>query len=154
MRKSHLTLAVAALGLVAALVYGPPAVQTWQQSARAKKEREWTQKTVQQLQQASSPSPDVGRGTNGPYWITEDYLIFSNGWAAYKIHSIHANDGMGDIALLRGSDGVLYWSQFHFCGGIISDFRDSLNLRESGRPENLKDFLEKYATSWRPLSGS
>ncbi|HWI57304.1 MAG TPA: hypothetical protein VNZ22_08760 [Bacillota bacterium] len=154
MRKIHLIQVVAALVLVAALFYGPPVLEKWRLSTREKKEQEWIQKAVRQLEQAPSPSRELGRGTDSLAWITSNYLIFSNGWAAYKMHSFHANDGMGDIALLRGPDGVLYSSRFHFCGGIISDFRDPANTAEKSRPKDLKDFLQNYATSWRPFSGS
>jgi hypothetical protein len=138
---------------VAVLIYGPIGWQAWQETHKAKRQRGWIEQSFQQLQAQPPPSLILLRPTNRFYWITGEYLIFSNGWAAYKMHSVHANDGMDDLGLMRSSSGNFYFSHFHFCGGFNSDFRDLQNLAEKGCPRDVQDFLKNYATSWVPFSG-
>ena len=147
-------LGAAVLALIAALVYGPPALQRRREAITAEKEREWTQRAAQELGETPPPPAELGLGTNNLAWITQGYLVFSNGWAAFKMHSLHSEDGMRDMALLRGADGALYYSHFHFCCGMTDDFKDPMQSPNIPRPKDLKEFLEKYATSWRPYSGS
>jgi hypothetical protein len=78
-------------------------------------------------------------------WILPDYLIFSNGWAAYRIHTIHDGKDVGDTTVLRTSDGNYYLSHLHFCVGIIEDMEASLSLNKSSPPPaDAKDFIEHF----------
>ena len=75
------------------------------------------------------------------HWATPDYLVFSNGWAAYAMHSWHDNDGMDDIALLRTSDGPFYLSKHHLCCGITSDLL--MPGGDNPQPADARDFIER-----------
>jgi hypothetical protein len=147
MRTNYLVITAAGLGLIIAL-FAPSALMKRREALRQKKEHDWMQTAIHQLSRTPPPSPDLGWGTNTLDWITPDYLVFSNGWAVYKMHWFHENDGMRDMAFLRGPDGALYFTRRHFCGGGLEPGKNKV------RPRDLKEFLEKYDTSWRPYPGS
>lgn len=153
---SRYNLLFAALGLcaVAGLIYGPLAWRERQEVARAKREHDWTQAAFAALQHVHPPPAERLQSAENAQWLGSDYLVFSNGWAAYKLHSWHANDGMGDIALMKTSDGPVYFSDFHFCGGITTDMELQPNGEIKTRPRDAKDFLKHYANrqSWRNFS--
>jgi hypothetical protein len=56
------------------------------------------------------------------------------------MHSLHDNDGMDDIALLRTSDGPLYLSRCHLCCGITSELLTPEG--ELPQPADARDFVE------------
>jgi len=70
-----------------------------------------------------------------------DYFLFTNGWATYDLHSVHAMDGLGDLAMLRLSDGRLYFSKLHYCMGI-TDMMQPSGPEQSTQPANADDFLK------------
>ena len=76
------------------------------------------------------------------------YLVFSNGWAAYQLHTMHGCDGGGDVALLRTSDGSLYMSHMHFCAGIAEEIQSSPDTNTL-RPADISDFLIHHAVAQR-----
>jgi hypothetical protein len=109
------------------------------------RQREWIWDAAQELTQATPPAPSTDRDGRGPSWIVPGFLTFSNGWAAYKVHTLHDGEDIGDTTVLRTSDGALYLSKTHFCTGI----RDLMLPRDdpghTPRPADMKDFIERYA---------
>jgi len=147
MRANALSTAVPALLLVVALLL----TWTWLHWDRfsAVAQRQWILQAVQELSQMLPPSPALERNTDksGSYtwWSRPDYLIFSNGWAAYKIHTVHDGEKVGDIAVLRASDGALYYSNEHYCVGITEWMEPHPSLEaQSPAPSDLRDFLAHY----------
>lgn len=99
---------------------------------------------------AATNAPPVSTNAAAPEWITGTHVVFSNGWAAYRVHSVHDSDGLADMALLRGSDGRLFFSTKHFCSGNISMELTDSNLPA---PADLEEFLRKRAArqEWQPF---
>lgn len=130
------------------------AIARWQESVRIHKTNEWIRNTIQELAQTGPPSDDPGKTAPRHSWITRDYLIFSNGWAAFKIHTTHQRDGIGNIAILRLADNRYYSSKLHYCSGLGS----SLTLPHpdgiSPRPADAPDFLDNIGKrqQWNLLS--
>ena len=146
---------IVALCILAVFLLGKTALRKWQEreSVRVEKERGWIRQAVQRLEQAGPPPKDLGQSPPYAPWVVPGYFVFSNGWAAYDLHSFHASDGMGDIALLRLSDGRLYTSKMHFCGGI-TDMMQPSGSEQLPRPADAKDFFENCGRfqQWNLLS--
>jgi hypothetical protein len=88
--------------------------------------------------------------------VLPGFLIFSNGWAAYKIHTIHDGEDIGDTTVLRTSEGALYLSHTHFCTGITEMMRPRPHSEDSpASPSDAKDFFEGYGKwqGWNLFSG-
>jgi hypothetical protein len=143
MPRRSLIFAILALGVLAGLLMGRSPWRRWRESVQIKSEVEWIQKATRQLQQVGTPPIEVIQGAVTGRWATEKWLIFTNGWAGYAMHSWHENDGMDDIALLRTSEGSFYLSRCHLCCGITSELRPSDG--ETTRPADAKDFIERRA---------
>lgn len=94
----------------------------------------WLRKTAVELHACGPPPPEARASLAPGRWANERYLIFSNDWASFAYNTFHDSERLGDIALLRGADGSLYVSHYHFCTGLP----DPPN---APRPANLADFL-------------
>lgn len=70
-------------------------------------------------------------------WAGHGYLVFTNGWASFAFNTFHESTKIGDIALLRTSDGAYYISHYHFCMGE-SEFNDV------PMPMNFSQFLGTF----------
>ena len=107
-------------------------------------QRRWIQQTVQELAQKASPpfglKQCAGDSSENTWWRLPGYLIFSNGWAAYKINTIHNSSKVGDVAVLKTSDGAYYYCHSHFCTGI-SEWMDTGPYSIGPAPADAKDFL-------------
>ncbi len=152
MRRSALKIGVVTLGAVLAVLLILPLLH--QGSYRVNAERQWILQTVQELLQTAPPSFPPSSGTNtsrkDPWWAHPNYLIFSNGWAAYKIHTIHDSDDVGDITVLRSSGGAFYCSREHYCVGITEWMEPSPHADEQiAAPSDLADFLQHYGRAQR-----
>jgi len=77
------------------------------------------------------------------------YMLFTDGWAVFVAHTFHDSERIGDVALLRASDGTLYISHFHFCVGVTE-------YVGSPRPQNIQGFLQKYKDihGWKRIPNS
>ena len=150
MNKRAVILTCSTLIFLATAVFGTRVVRSWQKSANAKRTQGWLQTAINELKSRSAPSNEAILEANTNGWVTSNHLIFSNDWATYKIHTFHESDDLGDINLLRGPDGTLYLSHFHFCVGIYGEIP-----AEDGRPKDFKEFLAHYGTqqNWKLLEG-
>lgn len=108
-------------------------------SVKVQKQREWICRTVARLRKAEPPAADLAQSSSETPWITSGYLIFSNGWAAYKVHTHHDDRLIGDIALLRLADGRIYSSRHHYCSSIRR-----LMTRVDGNPPQPHDFEDFF----------
>jgi len=71
--------------------------------------------------------------------------MFSNGWAAYKIHTSHQGEEIGDTTVLRTSEGALYVSHAHFCTGITEWMQPRPNPDDPHPPPSgAKEFFQHY----------
>lgn len=122
-------------------------------------QRQWMLAAVQELSQVPPPSlelkPSKSRPWESTWWGRPNYLVFSNGWAAYKIHTIHDNPKVGDIAVLRTSGGAFYYSSEHYCVGICEWMEPQPRVEEGcPAPSDSNDFLEHYGKwqHWKPFA--
>ena len=152
--RSFRRFVITALVLAVALPVGL-AIARWRESVRIHKTNEWIRNTIQELAKTGPPSDDPGKTMPSPSWITRDHLIFSNGWAAYKIHTVHHGKEVGDIAILRLADNRYYSSKLHYCsGGLSSLLPRSDPDGIAPRPADAQDFLDNIGKrqQWNLLS--
>jgi hypothetical protein len=99
----------------------------------------WLWSEVQRLQNLGAPPMTLATNREPNAWSKDGFLVFSNGWAAFACHTIHDPDSenIGDIALLRTSDGIIYVSYYHFCCG-------EWTFDTEDRPRDFSQFLEVY----------
>lgn len=124
------------------LISGQALFRKWQnrESVRVNKSVDWIQQTAQRLKQVQPPTTEPGPGAPDAPWVVPGYFIFKNGWAAYDHHSVHAMDGLGDLAVLRLSDGRLYFSKLHYCCGM-TDMMQPSGPEQLPQAEDAEDFL-------------
>ncbi|HWI59239.1 MAG TPA: hypothetical protein VNZ22_18575 [Bacillota bacterium] len=139
-------------GLMAAFVFTVLARQRQQEASRIQKGHQWIREAVQQLGKAGPPPPALRSGPGSLDGAVPGYLVFSNGWAAFRMHSVHDPDGMDDMAVLRFSDGSFHFSKLHFCGAIFA-----MQHPPDGtgpQPADASDFLQRAAKlqDWNLLS--
>jgi hypothetical protein len=130
-------------------------------------QRAWIQNAVAELAQVSPPPTNPNIAT--AWWIAPGfqlvtnrdpippsktgYLLFSNGWAVYKIHTVHQRGKIDDTAVLRDSVGNLYVGRRHLCGGITEWMSPNPLLgffgleTQPGRPVDI------WKTFWRLTAG-
>lgn len=152
MRLRKIVSIIAGLCFLAILFAGSSLRRQWYQSTVIKQEREWVWLNARQLAEAGQPSAELQNGAIPGRWIQRDYLLFSNGWAGYRIHTTHAEDGLGNMALLRTDDGALYLSKLHYCVGIGEWMVPTIS--ELPQPASAGEFLSglgKYQ-EWNRLS--
>lgn len=97
----------------------------------------WIKKTTQKLQDRGAPSAELMHTLKPGQWAGHGYLLFSNGWASFACHTIHDSEEIGDVALLRTSDGAIYISHYHFCVG-----EGEFWFSHRAQPKNFSKFLE------------
>ena len=75
-------------------------------------------------------------------------MLPDSSWVILVSHSIHAGDGLGDLTLMRTSDGRYFLNQGHVCAqlslltkGPIASLQDLLNAKSHG---------EKGLLAWEP----
>ena len=109
----------------------------------------WLWSSVQELQNRGSPPADFAKGLDPDVWVSHGFLVFSNGWASFTFHTIHDSEDIGDIALLRTSDGIFYVSYFHFCVG-------EAEFSSQRHPKDIAEFLELFGArhGWKRGPGA
>lgn len=161
-KVTFLTLAVGCF--VAVIAFGPLKFKTWRQTRQIRREVTWIHEAVRQIQKSPSPALELIQTASTGRWETArsqpgGFLIFSNDWAPCKTHSVHNDDSMDDIAILKTPNDGFYLSGYHMCMGIqaatatkrdkIRDDTDSEEsvyaARDHSQPANSKDFLENGA---------
>jgi len=152
MRLRDIVIVIVGLCCLVVIFAGPSFRRKLRSRTDMRREREWIWLKARELVEAGPPSAELQYGANTGRWVQQGYLLFSNGWAGYQIHTSHACDRMGNMALLRTDDGILYLSKLHYCGGIadwMASPRDDLP-----RPANAVEFLSvrgRYQ-EWNRLS--
>jgi hypothetical protein len=136
------TLSVGIIAIVLSGIFFPSSRGSFSVEAQ----RRWMVKAVQELSKVAPPSFESKPSTNAweNTWLGHpEYLLFSNDWAAYRINTIHDIPEIGDITVLRSSDGRFYSSRMHYCVGI-GEWMDPepMSDRQSPAPSDLTDFLE------------
>jgi hypothetical protein len=121
-----ISLALIIVGLVAASIYRHKHAQA-----------QWLENARQTLASRNAPTADIVHTFRSGNWAGQGYLTFSNGWASFDFHTFHDSEKIGDIALLRTSDGVYYTSHFHFCVG-------ETEFSSQPQPRDISQFLEIY----------
>ena len=112
----------------------------------------WIHGATTALRGYPAPSPDLKPMRDGE-WVAiagdHAYMLFTDGWAVFVAHTFHDSERIGDVALLRASDGTLYISHFHFCVGVTE-------YVGSPRPQNIQGFLQKYKDihGWKRIPNS
>ena len=142
------------------LVHGLAAVA----DSTPKSEAEWlTQKHAQLAMVTNVTSlPNVGLDASGdndkqPAEGHYQYAPKGNGlilfedksWVLIVSHSVHAADGIGDLTLVRTSDGRFLVNKGHVCGNLLLDAREKITslitfLKATGKT------LTKEVTAWEP----
>ena len=112
----------------------------------------WIHATTSALRDYSGPSTSLKPVRSGEWVVNagdHGYMLFSDGWAIFVAHTFHESERIGDVALLRTSDGGLYISHFHFCVGVTE-------YVGRPRPQNIQDFLRKYGGvhGWKRIPNS
>jgi hypothetical protein len=145
MRGHHVKNAAVTLCVLLLLLLALPAVLGRRYSFSVTAQREWICEAVQQLAQASPPPAEPEHNEGDAWWKLPGYLLFSNGWATYKINTFHDGNKVGDAAVLRTSDGVFYLTHTHFCTGILELMQPFPGAEESNpRPADATDFFQNY----------
>jgi len=108
-----------------------------QSSAR----RAWKEKSIADIA-ARVADPSWPTSTNelgdDASWLSDHIILTRDGeWLAFA-NSCQKQDGrIPDIFLARGSDGLWYYSTYHFCVGMLV-------LRVEEQPEDLATFAKTY----------
>ncbi len=115
---------------------------------------QWLLSTKASLSEAANPTAVTMPLPEGEDWAALDVIRFSDGWARFACHTFHDSERIGDIALLRASDGTFYISDFHFCVGILEYSQQLLELaKRQPPPKNIGHFIEQYGPvhGWKKL---
>jgi hypothetical protein len=98
--------------------------------------------------QAGRPNPTRPGAGN---WLSDNFILFENGWAAYRLHSFHSDpdggdswSGLGDITVLIDGQGQATYSRFHFCDGTLGWALGYPLQPLGGRPANREAFLALF----------
>ncbi len=145
--RRRLIIGVIALGVAAA---GLLALRPWE-SARER----WIRSATRQLRQVPPPPASLGSSLGSGEWAGEGYILFTNGWACFRSHTFHASEEVGDIGLLRASDGSFYICHFHFCLGLGAYWTATwAGVKPRPRPRDIRHFIEIYGPTqgWTRIS--
>ena len=73
-------------------------------------------------------------------WMSGEWISCADGsWLAYRNHCRKEKWWIPDTFVARGSDGIWYSSNYHFC-------IDAICLQKDGQPKSLAEFASRYAT--------
>ncbi len=117
--------------VVIAIVIAAALCGTWNPARTA-----WLQNAINAAQACSPPSSSDLEAASQRNWTTDKYLIFSNGWAAFTMHTAHRPGERWDAAVLMTSDGRLFRSFEHMCKGI--------GWRVESCPSDFDAYLKSY----------
>ncbi len=107
--------------------------------------REWKERSIAEISACIAGSAWPGNElallktrTGEAGWLSDHMILMRNGDRLAYANSCQKQDGrMPDIFLARGSDGLWYYSTYHFCIGMIV-------LRMEEQPEDLVGFTNTY----------
>ena len=146
MRRGLIIGIVALVTVSAALLSWQP----WQMTSER-----WIRNSVVQLRQMPPPPAGLASSLGQGEWAGQGYLLFTNGWACFASTTFHSSERVGDIGLLRASDGSFYICHFHFCVGLL-EYRQDIRRPEErqGRPQDIGQFIEHYGkiNGWERLA--
>lgn len=127
----------------------------------------WVAHATKELDQRGAPPACLVQSLESNQWVSEasKFFVFSNGWASYAYSTMHESSAIGDVALLRTSDGAVYICHYHFCSGpgylyCLSetrpkDFDELLKLCETEeRMPKLRWKKIRDATACAPANGT
>ena len=98
----------------------------------------WIKDSKELLTRRGAPTADIIQSLEPDKCVANGFLFFETGWASFACYASHHPRDIGDIALLLASDGQVYVSSFHFCGGEY----DLVSSQER-RPKSIPEFLEQ-----------
>ena len=132
-----------------------------------KSDAEWLTQTHAQLAEVKSvtsltnvglqafgdkePPPPEGRYSCSPRG--NGMILFEDKtWVLLVSHSRHTEDGIGDLTLVRTSDGRFLVNKGHVCGNLLLDVREKITslttfLKATGKT------LDGEVTTWEPYKG-
>jgi hypothetical protein len=136
--RHSLKIGVIALAVVAVSLV---AWRPWE-SARER----WLRAATRQLRQLPPPPASLASSLGSAEWAGQGYMLFTNGWACFTSQTFHSSMQVGDIGLLRSSDGSFYTCHFHFCVGMEGEYGQVSWAPEvkRPRPRDIKHFIELY----------
>lgn len=109
---------------------------------------QWIHEAKLQLQNVPPPPANLINSLGSEQWAKSGYLFFTNGWARIISHTIHDSERVGDVALLRSSNGTLFMSRFHFCTGeyeyfVLGSVPGEADVSE-GKPADIQHFIQRF----------
>jgi hypothetical protein len=143
------------LGLAGLLILGAVGLPVgWYASAywfRTRARRAWLvnkEAEIRRQLEVSRPNPTHPGADN---WLSDNFVLFENGWAAWRLHSFHSDpdgrdswSGLGDITVLIDDQGKATYSRFHFCDGTLGWALGYPLQPLRGRPANREAFLALF----------
>ncbi|MBK1828207.1 hypothetical protein [Haloferula rosea] len=115
---------------------------------RTKERRAWKDSAIEQirkdLENPDFPIERFGRvpqslgefAMSDPNWLTSDTMVFRDGaWLVYRAQTHKVDPKVHDIFIAKASDGHWYFSDYHFCVGMMV-------LSSEEQPESLEAFRE------------
>jgi hypothetical protein len=139
MTRTQYAFAVGAVAILASIAVWQP----WG-TARA----DWIRGAQQEVRAYGPPSAADFEAAASGEWATRKHLVFSNGWAAFKMHSIHDlhdPNTVGDAAVLLTSEGEMFRTFSHLRG--IPEWHLPY------RPSSWEDYLRSYGLNqkWKQI---
>lgn len=131
---------------------------------RVKSDTDWLKHKYAQLAAVKSVTnlTNVGLWTSGDKQADGKYGYFPNGNGLIVFqdktsvliisHSIHAEDGLGDLTMIRTSDGRYLVNKGHVCDKLILDAPEKIVSLETFLKATGKG-AKGEATQWEPYSG-
>lgn len=137
MRFVKIAVPLLMVSFLAALFFLPAYAARHHSHGDPKAQAVWLWSSVQELQNRGLPPANFTNGLPPGVWANHGFLVFSNGWASFAYHTVHETGDVGDIALLRTSEGIFYVSHYHFCCAEATFYSER-------QPKDIADFLEMF----------
>jgi hypothetical protein len=91
-------------------------------------------KEIDKINQVRFPTSD-DKGSYSYYPSGNGRIVFKdNSWVLLVSHSIHAEDALGDLTLVRTSDGKYFVNKGHVCNTLLLETKEKIT--------SLKTFLD------------
>lgn len=120
------------------LVLKPVAwVDAWRQLSAIRREA-WVERAVTDVERWSADPAWVASRTGRPDdWLQPHFLLMRNGeWLTFCQVAGKTDRTLDDVFVAKGADGRWYYSEFHFCVGLVT-------ARMMGPFASLADFVEQ-----------
>ncbi len=144
--KKSLLIAIGSVLILAAM---GAAIFLRSPSLQSGERRNWKQKSIAEIaariadpawptnEFARLKAQSTGEPSEGS-WLTDRIIVTRKGeWLAYASVCQKQDRRVHDFFLARGSDGLWYFSTYHFCIGMLV-------LRSEEQPEDLAGFATTY----------